>query len=48
MTGYINDDGSAATNNDNVLSEYSVMSLADLGYTIDYQDYPYDGVAQIV
>ena len=36
MTGYINADS-------NYLSNYSVMSLADLGYHIDYQDYPYDG-----
>ena len=35
MTGYIN--------GDNYLSKFSVMSLADLGYHINYQDYPYDG-----
>jgi hypothetical protein len=42
MTGYINDDENATTNNDNYLSEFSVMSLADLGYVVEYQDYPYD------
>jgi len=42
MTGYINDDGDASTNDDNYLSEFSVMSLADLGYAVAYQDYPYD------
>lgn len=31
MTGYINDS--------NYLSEFSVMSLADLGYAVTYQDY---------
>ncbi len=31
MTGYINDS--------NYLSEFSVMSLADLGYAVSYQDY---------
>jgi len=36
MTGYINADS-------NYLSNYSVMSLADLGYHINYRDYPYDG-----
>jgi hypothetical protein len=36
MTGYID-----ATN---YLSKFSVMSLADLGYTgVNYHDYPYDG-----
>jgi hypothetical protein len=45
MTGYINDDGNAATSTDNFLSKFSVMSLADLGYAVtNYQDYPYDGV----
>jgi hypothetical protein len=29
MTGYIN--------SSNYLSKFSVMSLADLGYTVDYQ-----------
>lgn len=43
MTGYINDDGNPATVNDNYLSEFSVMSLADLGYHVAYQDYPQDG-----
>jgi len=43
MTGYINTDGNPATNTDNYLSAFSVMSLADLGYQIAYQDYPYDG-----
>jgi hypothetical protein len=43
MTGYINDDGVASTVNDNYLSEFSVMSLADLGYQVAYQDYPFDG-----
>ena len=36
MTGYIN--------NSNYLSKYSVLSLADLGYTVSYQDYPQDNV----
>jgi len=36
MTGYIN--------NSNYLSKFSVMSLADLGYTVAYQDYPQDNV----
>ena len=45
MTGYINDDGNAATSTDNYLSRFSVMSLADLGYAVtNYQDYPHDGV----
>lgn len=44
MTGFINDDGNPATVNDNYLSEFSVMSLADLAYTVAYQDYPYDGL----
>ena len=44
MTGYINNDGSAATISDNYLSEFSVMSLADLGYHVRYQDYKYDGL----
>ena len=43
MTGYINDDGNKATINDNYLSKFSVMSLADLGYTANYRDYSYDG-----
>lgn len=34
MTGWID--------NDNYLSKFSVMSLADLGYDVSYQDYPYD------
>ena len=42
MTGYINDDGDPNTNDDNYLSEFSVVSLADLGYAVEYQDYPYD------
>lgn len=46
MTGYINDDGNPATNTDNHLSSFSVMSLADLGYHVAYQDYPYDGWVQ--
>ena len=46
MTGYINDDGNATTANDNYLSKFSVMSLADLGYKVNnYFDYPYDQVA---
>lgn len=45
MTGYINNDGDATTNGDNYLSEFSVMALADLGYVVDYQDYPYDGAS---
>jgi len=28
---------------DNYLSKFSVMSLADLGYKVTYQDYAYDG-----
>lgn len=36
MTGYIN--------NSNYLSKFSVMSLADLGYSVAYQDYPHDNV----
>ena len=36
MTGYIN--------NSNYLSNFSVNSLADLGYAIGYKDYPYDGI----
>jgi hypothetical protein len=44
MTGYINNDGNPATNADNYLSEFSVMSLDDLGYKVAYQDYPYDGL----
>lgn len=36
MTGYVN--------NDNYMSKYSVMSLADLGYNISYKDYQYDNV----
>ena len=43
MTGFINTDNNPATTNDNYLSEFSVMSLADLGYQVAYQDYPYDG-----
>jgi Leishmanolysin len=34
MTGYIN--------NENYLSNFSVMSLADLGYHLHYQDYTHD------
>jgi hypothetical protein len=34
MTGFID--------NTNYLSEFSVMVLADLGYDVEYQDYPYD------
>ncbi len=46
MTGYINTDGNPDTNNDNYLSEFSVMSLADLEYTVNgYYDYPYDDPA---
>jgi hypothetical protein len=37
MTGYID-------STDNYLSEWSVMSLADLGYAVSYDDYPYDDV----
>lgn len=44
MTGYINDDGNPANATDNYLSEFSVMSLADLGYQVTYQDYPHDNV----
>jgi hypothetical protein len=36
MTGFLN------TSMPNILSEVSVMALADLGYQIDYQDYPFD------
>ena len=43
MTGYINDDHNATTVNDNYLSKFSVMSLADLGYVVKYSDYTYDG-----
>ena len=45
MTGYINDDGKPATTDDNHLSEFSIMSLGDLGYQVAYKDYPYDNVA---
>lgn len=45
MTGYIDNDGDPSTNDDNVLSEWTVLSLADLGYSINYQDYPYDDLA---
>lgn len=45
MTGYINNDGSSATMSDNYLSKFSVMSLADLGYQVNYSDYQYDGIA---
>ena len=41
MTGYIENDGNPATV-DNFLSEFSVMSLADLGYAVtevSYKDY---------
>ena len=34
MTGFIDDD--------NYLSKFSVMSLADLGYAVTYEDYSYD------
>jgi hypothetical protein len=44
MTGYINNDNNPATTSDNYLSKFSVMSLADLGYKVGYQDYPYDGI----
>jgi hypothetical protein len=44
MTGYIDDDQDSATINDNQLSEFSVMSLADLGYDVTYGDYPWDGL----
>ena len=44
MTGYINNDGNPATVGDNYLSKFSVMSLADLGYHVGYQDYQYDGI----
>jgi Leishmanolysin len=44
MTGYINNDGNAATITDNYLSKFSVMSLQDLGYKVAYSDYTYDGV----
>jgi hypothetical protein len=37
MTGYINDDGDPYTTGDNVLSEFSVMALADLGYDVTYE-----------
>jgi hypothetical protein len=55
MTGYINDnsyvkdDGVlvAATNDANYLSEFSVMSLADLGYAVTYQDYIYDNPLEV-
>lgn len=40
MTGYINNDGNPLTTNDNYLSKFSVMSLADLGYHVTYT--PYD------
>lgn len=36
MMGYIDDI--------NTLSKFSVVSLADLGYTVGYVDYPYDNV----
>ena len=36
MTGFIDDS--------NHLSEFSVMSLADLGYAVSYRDYPYDAL----
>lgn len=42
MTGFIDDDGNPATHDDNFLSEFSVMSLANLGYQVQYQDYPHD------
>ncbi len=54
MTPYINDDSSVSNNgvltpatiDANYLSEFSVMSLADLGYIVDdYYDYPYDEIA---
>lgn len=37
MTGYLDP-------SNNYLSKFSVMSLADLGYTVNYSDYPYDTV----
>ena len=42
MTGFIDNDGNPNTNDDNYLSEFSVMSLADLDYDVTYVDYPYD------
>lgn len=42
MTGVIDNDNDAGTHDDNYLSEFSVMALADLGYVVDYFDYPYD------
>lgn len=43
MTGWINWDTNPNTS-DNYLSKFSVMALADLGYTVgNYYDYPYDG-----
>jgi len=47
MTGYINGDTSTTTVNDNYLSKFSVMSLADLGYKVTYSDYAYDGTPTI-
>jgi hypothetical protein len=45
MTGFIDTDYDPNTNDDNYLSEFSVMSLADLGYKgVIYTDYPYDGI----
>ena len=44
MTGYINNDNNPSTVTDNYLSKFSVMSLADLGYKVAYNDYTYDGV----
>lgn len=38
MTGYLDPA-------DNYMSEYSIMSLGDLGYNIGYADYPYDSTA---
>lgn len=36
-----------STVTDNYLSSFSVMALADLGYTVSYQDYPYDDYSPI-
>ena len=37
MTGYIGEPGDPYA--PNVLSQFSVMSLADLGYAVNYQPY---------
>lgn len=36
MTGHINDDGAPHSTGDNMLSEYSVTTLADLGHGVSY------------